>query len=225
MPLLEMEQVDKDFSSAGGTVQVLHGLNVTLGEGEFLTVTGPSGSGKTTFLHLAALLDSPTRGRVAFDGEDVSGRDEAFLSRLRGEKIGMVFQKYCLLPHRSVADNVRFRFRYFPLPEDEIDRRVGEALETVGLTPLAERKARLLSGGEMQRVAIARAIALRPKLLIADEPTGNLDGKAGEAVMEYFRELNETGMTILMVTHNETLLRHCTRHLVCQNGVMKEERA
>ncbi len=223
MALLEMQQVDKVFSSPVGTVEVLCGVNLNLDEGEFLAVTGPSGSGKTTFLHLAALLDNPTRGSVSFEGKALNGLDEEALCRLRGEKIGMVFQKYCLLPHRSVAENVRFRFRYFPLEEKEMDRRVGEALETVGLSAIASRAVRFLSGGEMQRVAIARAIALSPKLLIADEPTGNLDGAASDAVMDYLTQLNRIGMTILMVTHNEALLKHCTRRLICCNGVIEEE--
>ncbi|MFQ5962210.1 MAG: ABC transporter ATP-binding protein [Candidatus Methylomirabilales bacterium] len=181
-------------------------------------MTGPSGSGKSTSLHLAALLDHPTSGRVLFDGEDVSTLEEPHLCQLRKHKVGMVFQKYCLLPHRSVFDNVLFRFHYLAHDRSEARRRVMHALETMGLMNIANRPARLLSGGEMQRVAIARAVALEPRLLIADEPTGNLDRASANAVMECFWRLNQAGITILMVTHNEALLDFCARHLECRDG-------
>jgi putative ABC transport system ATP-binding protein len=220
-PVLQLRAVRKDFPAATGAVTVLRRVDLRIEAGEFVAITGPSGSGKSTCLHLAALLDAPSGGEVLLDGQDVSRPDDALASRLRARHIGMVFQKYCLLPHRSVLENVLFRFRYI----DDVSRhdalaRARHALDTLQIAHLADRPARLLSGGEMQRVGIARAIALQPRLLIADEPTGNLDQQATLAVMETFGALNRAGLTILMVTHNPQLLGHCTRHVSCVDGVI-----
>lgn len=216
--VLKMQNVSKRFSMPHGRIEVLHNVNLSIFHGEFVAITGPSGSGKSTFLNLAALLDHPSSGGVQFDGRDVSNLPDAQMCHLRKKKIGMVFQKYCLLPHRTVLENVLFRFRY--LEHDRVDakRRSLRVLETMGLMSITERSARFLSGGEMQRVAIARAVALEPRLLIADEPTGNLDRAAADSVMDCFKRLNEAGITILMATHNEALLNSCTRHLLCQGG-------
>ncbi|MCZ6619186.1 MAG: ABC transporter ATP-binding protein [Gammaproteobacteria bacterium] len=217
-PVLEMQDVSKSFAAPGGRVQVLRNVNLSVSQGEFVAITGPSGSGKSTFLHLVALLDHPTSGTVLFDGQDVSTLREPDLCEIRKQKVGMVFQKYCLLPHRSVHGNVLFRFRYLDNNRADAERQAVQALEIMGLTNIANRPVRLLSGGEMQRVAIARAIALRPRLLLADEPTGNMDWVSANTVMECFRRLNQSGITIVMVTHNDSLLSFCTRHLVCQAG-------
>ncbi len=218
--ILEMRDVGKDFSSPSGTVQVLRRINISLKNSEFVIITGPSGSGKTTFLHISALLDSPTTGNMLFDGLDPAILKEPELCQLRKLKIGMVFQKHCLLSHRSVYENVRFRFRYIDMSSNDIEMRVEKALETVSLQEITHRPVRLLSGGEMQRVAIARAIALEPKLLIADEPTGNLDREASDTIMDHLKELNHLGITILMVTHNESLIDSFMRHLVCRDGIL-----
>ena len=218
MTLLEMHDVSKSFPAPNGCVGVLERVNLDLSEGEFLIITGPSGSGKTTLLHLASLLDRPSSGKVIFDSLDVSTLDERDLCRIRKHKVGMVFQKYCLLPHRSVRENILFRFRYLDHDPADAASRTELAMAQMGLMEAAERPARLLSGGEMQRVAIARAVALEPRLLIADEPTGNLDRSSADAVMACFHRLNQAGITILMVSHNEALLEHCSRHLVCQDG-------
>jgi len=216
--ILEFDRVDKCFVSAHYKVEVLHKLNIHIDEGEFVALTGPSGSGKSTFLHLAALLDKPTAGTLNFDGKEVSTLPELALCQLRKEAIGIVFQNYYLLQNRTVYDNVLFRFRYLNEDKDTARQCVQEALSRMGLTDIAHRPARLLSGGEMQRVAIARAIAHTPRLLVADEPTGNLDGTATKAVMAHFQELNQSGITILLVTHNVELLDYCTRQLICRDG-------
>lgn len=216
--ILEFNKVDKYFVSTHQKVEVLHKLNIHINEGEFVALTGPSGSGKSTFLHLAALLDKPTAGTLIFDGKEVSSLSELALCQLRKEAIGIVFQNYYLLSNRSVYDNVLFRFRYLNENEDTARQCVQKALAKMGLTDIANRPARLLSGGEMQRVAIARAIARTPRLLVADEPTGNLDGTATKAVMAHFQELNQSGITILLVTHNEELLDYCSRQLICRDG-------
>jgi putative ABC transport system ATP-binding protein len=183
-------------------------------------ITGPSGSGKTTLLNLAALLDRPSSGRLLLEGQDLSAMPEGGLCRLRKTRIGMVFQKFCLLPHRSALANVRFRFRYLESEPAAAEARAREVLAQMGLAGMADRPARLLSAGEMQRVAVARAVVLRPALLLADEPTGNLDASMARVVMECFRELNRQGLTILMVTHNTALLPYGTRRLMCRDGTL-----
>ncbi|MBU1693074.1 MAG: ABC transporter ATP-binding protein [Verrucomicrobia bacterium] len=216
-----MDGVCKSFPSPAGRVEVLKGVDLEIRRGEFVMITGPSGSGKTTLLHIGALLDFPTVGRVLFDGQEVSGLEEDRLCGLRKRTVGVVFQRFCLLSRRTALENVLFRFRYVGGEDRENRRAAVEALETVGLAEAADRPARVLSAGEMQRVAIARAIALRPDLLLADEPTGNLDAASAVSVMECFRRLNEAGLTVLLVTHNEGLLRYASRHLVCAEGVLK----
>lgn len=217
-PILQMRGVAKSFLGSHGAVHVLRSVDLALNTGEFLAVTGPSGSGKTTLLNLAALLDQPTSGEIFFRNEKVTELDQEELAVIRKSRVGMVFQNFCLLPHRSALENVAFRYRY--LGEDPTDARAEamETLDALGLASVAHQPVRLLSGGEMQRVAIARAVAVRPQLLVADEPTGNLDASAAEMVMDTFSQLNQDGITVLLVTHNTSLLRYCSRHVVCDNG-------
>ena len=221
-PVLEMGAVTRSFATAAGRVDVLRGVDLRIAPGDFIAITGPSGSGKSTLLNLAALLDQPSTGDVRLDGEDIARADANRIADLRKHKIGMVFQQFHLLTHRSVLDNVAFRYRYTRTSREDARHAARQALETVGLAGLADRTVRVLSGGEMQRVAIARAIALRPVLLVADEPTGNLDAGNSRNVMDYFRRLNNEGLTILMVTHNDHLLSYCSRHLVCHEGRIAE---
>ena len=215
---LRLENVRKTFRAAGGEVEVLRGVSLALGAGEFGVITGPSGSGKTTLLMVAGLLQPADGGRVRFDGRDLSGLGEGDLADIRKRGVGMVFQKFCLLPHRSARDNVEFRFRYLEHDAREARMLSDAALERVGLAGKAHQAARLLSAGEMQRVAIARALALPPKLLLADEPTGNLDPESAARVMELFRELNREGMSILLVTHNPEWVAPGTAHWTMHDG-------
>ncbi len=208
-PVLELRDVRKSFSSGGRRVEVLKGVSLELPAGRMIAVVGPSGCGKTTLLHLAALLDRPDSGRVVIDGVDASSLDEGAASSLRARAIGMVFQRFHLLPHRSALANVRFRFRYTATRSLEALRQAREALEVVGLGPIADRPARLLSGGEMQRVALARALAMPPRLLLADEPTGNLDSKAAEQVMRLIGECRDRGIAVLLATHNPAWMPLC----------------
>ncbi len=217
-PVLQMRRVTKHFSTPRGPVEVLRGIDVTIPRGHFVALTGPSGSGKSTFLNLAALLDTPTSGEQFLDGDDVARLSERDLCAVRKEKIGMVFQKFCLLPHRSALDNVLFRFRYLDTPHHEARAHAEAALKTVGLLNQADQPVRLMSGGEMQRVAVARAVAHRPSLLVADEPTGNLDRTSAESVMEVFARLHQQGITVVLVTHNEELLHYAETHLTFRDG-------
>lgn len=220
--ILSLENVSKSFATPRGPVTVLHSVTLSVYPGEFVAITGPSGSGKTTFLNLAALLDRPTSGIIRFGGVDVSTLDESGLNALRKHRIGMVFQRFCLLSHRTVLENVLFRFRYLDIPGPEAAALARQALEEMILTPHAHQPARLLSGGEMQRTAIARAVAAPPDLLLVDEPTGNLDRDSAEGVMACFRNLNRRGITILLATHNPALLNDCTRCLTFKDGTMVE---
>lgn len=203
-------------------MRVLDGVTLDIRPGEFVGITGPSGSGKTTLLNLAALLDLPTSGEVAFGGHNVASLDAASLNRLRAARISMVFQNFRLLGRRTVMENVAFRFRYLDRPHAEILSRSEDALRRVAMLDHARQPVRLLSGGEMQRVAIARAIAIEPDLLLVDEPTGNLDAAAADRIMRIFQELNAQGTTMVLVTHNPKLSDGCTRHLCCEGGRLHE---
>lgn len=216
--LLSLTGVTKHYRLASGTVRALKKTDFRVYEKEFVAVTGPSGSGKTTLLMLATLLDAPSSGTVQFDGRDAQALNETDLGALRANSVGMVFQNYHLLAGRTVLENVVFRFRYLNKKLESAITAARRALEKVGLLHLADHPAHLLSGGEMQRVAIARAIANEPRLLAADEPTGNLDIAATNSVMECLRELNTSGTTILMVTHNESLVEYSNRQVRCVDG-------
>jgi len=217
---LRLADVRKTFRAPAGAVEVLRGVSLALGAGEFGVITGPSGSGKTTLLMATGLLQTADAGQVWFDGRDVSGLDERERADVRKRGVGMVFQKFCLLPHRSALDNVEFRFRYLERDARAARESSAAALERVGLAHKARQAARLLSAGEMQRVAIARALALPPQLLLADEPTGNLDPAAAARVMDLFRELNRAGMSILLVTHNPEWVAPGTPHWTMHDGCL-----
>ncbi|MEI6972104.1 MAG: ABC transporter ATP-binding protein [bacterium] len=220
--VLSAKGVTKSFPQPAGTVTVLKSANVCIKDAAFMIVTGPSGSGKTTFLNLAGLMDRPSSGELEFDGEPVSSMSEARLCEVRKLNVGMVFQRFHLLPHRSAADNVAFRYRYVTEDPVVVRRRSYDTLRSLNLAGVADTPARLLSSGEQQRVAIARAVVLRPRLLLADEPTGNLDHAATAGVMATFCRLSREGITILMVTHNEALLDYATQMAVCKDGVLSE---
>lgn len=220
--VLAMHDVAKSFDTPRGPVHVLREVDFAIQDGQFVAITGPSGSGKSTFLNLASLLDSPTSGRVVFGDTDVSSLAEAALCEVRKRHTGMIFQNFNLLTQRSTLENVMFRFRYLDVPRAQAKSQALTALRALGLDGLADQPARLLSGGEMQRVAIARAVAERPRLLLADEPTGNLDKESARTVMETLQSLNADGMSIVLVTHNEALLPYCSRHLVCNDGTVQE---
>ncbi len=201
--MILLTDVHKIYSDGKVAVPALAGVSLTVKAGEFVAVIGPSGCGKSTLLNLVAGLDRPTRGTILVDGVDLTRSPEGALSRLRRERIGIVFQFYNLLPHLTARENVALPLLLNGTPTRQIASRVGEELEAVGLLPRADHFPHELSGGEMQRVAIARALAPRPALLLADEPTGNLDSTLGGAVLALVRRLNRArAFTVLMATHS-----------------------
>lgn len=220
--VLQLSNVSRTFASTSGSVDALKSASLMVEQSEFIGLTGPSGSGKSTLLNIAALLDTPTHGDRRFMGQSTKGLSDTYLADIRKQSVGMVFQSYHLLPQRTVLENILFRFRYLDTPYSVARNLAQQAAEQVGLKDLISRDAYLLSGGEMQRTAIARAIVNSPALLVADEPTGNLDGDATHAIMECLSALNATGMTILMVTHNEDVLDYCTRHVSCRDGAVAD---
>jgi putative ABC transport system ATP-binding protein len=200
------------------TVQALKGVDVSLKSGEFVSIIGPSGSGKSTLLNLLGCLDRPTEGNVLLDGTDVSKMNERQLTEMRCSKIGYVFQKFYLLPFLTALENVEFQARLAGIKDSR--KKAEHALKLVGLEGRMGHMPKELSGGEQQRVAIARALVKAPKLLLADEPTGNLDTATGGEVMETLKKLNSQGLTILMVTHNPELAAQTDRVIKVKDGLI-----
>jgi putative ABC transport system ATP-binding protein len=216
--MLKMTGLAKVYRTEMVETYALREFNLNVREGEFVAVTGPSGSGKTTFLTIAGLLEAPSSGRYELDGVDVSGLDDTQRSRLRNEKIGFVFQAFNLIADLNVADNIEVPLRYRGFGSAERAKRVREALERVGLASRARHYPAELSGGQQQRVAIARALAGGPRLLLADEPTGNLDSQMARSVMELLEELHREGATIVMVTHDPSLAARAQRNVHVIDG-------
>lgn len=216
--ILEMKDVWKKYSQPGGQeLQVLKGCSLTIEKGETVAITGQSGSGKSTLLSLLAGLDIADRGTIEIDSTELSGLDEASLTRFRGKRIGVVFQQFHLMPHLSAVENVRLPMELHGLSEAK--EKTDMLMEQVGLQDRRNHRPRQLSGGECQRVAIARALVTEPALLLADEPTGNLDIKTGELVGELlFNLVSSWGMTMVIVTHNNDLASRCGRSLQLLSG-------
>ena len=223
-PLLRIERVVREYGERVRT-RALSGVDLTLHRGEFAALVGPSGSGKSTLLNIIGLLDRPTSGRVVLDGLDTSSLDDRALTALRAHAIGFVFQFHHLLPAFTAVENVMLpAWADEGMPTPEMRRRAEEALGEVGLSDRARFKARDLSGGQQQRVAIARAIVRRPALVLADEPTGNLDTASSDAVFELMRRFNrEAGMTFLVVTHDSRIAERCSRVVEIVDGRVKSD--
>ncbi len=218
MPTLEMDKVIKKYRTDLVETRALDQISLTVDEGEFVALSGPSGSGKTTFLNVAGLLDTFDTGTYQLDGADVSRLDDRSQSRIRNEKIGFIFQGFNLIPDLDVFDNVDVPLRYRGLPARERRERIEKCLGEVGLGGRLRHLPSQLSGGQQQRVAIARALAGQPRLILADEPTGNLDTATAHEIMELLRGVNEAGTTILMVTHDPGCAAHANRQLHILDG-------
>ena len=205
MALLELKNICKDYNQGRQPVRVLKNIDLTVERGDYLAIMGPSGSGKTTLMNLIGCLDVPTSGSYLLDGKDLKDLSDDDLADIRNRHIGFVFQRFHLLPKMTALDNVALPLLYADVPLNERRERAAEALKAVGLEDRMDFYPNQLSGGQCQRVAIARAMVGKPDLLLADEPTGALDTKAGNQIMEIFRQLSREGMTIIMITHEPSI--------------------
>jgi len=224
--VLHLAGLKKSYQSGDSVLDVLHGIDLTLTRGEFAALIGPSGSGKSTLLNLIGLLDRPSGGHLFIDGQETSALPEAAITRLRGQRIGFVFQHHLLIPAFTALENVMM-----PLlvdrgrPDAAMRQRAGELLASVGLSERADYPASKLSGGQQQRVAIARALAMRPALVLADEPTGNLDTHTADDIFALLREVNlREGTTFLIVTHDPRLAGRCDRIIELVDGSIVSDR-
>jgi len=220
--MLRMTNLSKVYRTHMIETHALRGFEIDVRQGEFVTVTGPSGSGKTSFLNIAGLLEEFTAGEYVLDGVNVKGLDDNARSRLRNEKLGFIFQGFNLIPDLNLYDNVDVPLRYRGFNAAERRRRIEDALAKVGLASRMKHYPAELSGGQQQRVAIARALAGTPRLLLADEPTGNLDTQMARGVMELLEEINAAGTTILMVTHDPELAVRTTRNVHIIDGQVSD---
>lgn len=206
----------------GETIHALDNLSLKIGTGEFIAIIGPSGCGKSTLLNILGLLDTPDGGEYTIDGKRVDDLSNKQRARFRNEVFGFVFQSFNLLPRTSAYDNVMLPLKY--RKGDSRDQKVREVLASVGLSDRLKSRPNQLSGGQQQRVAIARALVNEPKIILADEPTGNLDTKTGLEIMDLFKEIHRTGTTVVMVTHNNELLHYATRVIAMKDGKIVEDR-
>ena len=226
MALIELENIHKIYESGGDVkVHALAGVSLSIDAGEFVAVMGPSGSGKSTLMNLLGCLDRPTSGRYLLDGKDVSKLDKNELAEVRNRTLGFVFQNFNLLSRTSALENVELPLVYANVGSRERKRRSIEALERVGLGQRLDHTPNQLSGGQQQRVAIARALVSNPKIIFADEPTGNLDSRTSIEVMAMLQELGRTGITVALVTHEPDIAEYASRVVVVKDGlILKDER-
>jgi putative ABC transport system ATP-binding protein len=221
--MLKMSKVSKTYRTDTVETNALREFSLTVDEGEFVSVTGPSGSGKTTFLNIAGMLEELSSGTYELDGRDISQLNDMERSKVRNEKIGFIFQSFNLIPELDIFDNVDVPLRYRRFNTDERKRRIEKSLEMVGLASRMKHYPAQLSGGQQQRVAIARALAGEPRFLLADEPTGNLDTNMAESVLDLLTEINGSGTTIIMVTHELSLADRAKRNIFVRDGQVTDD--
>ncbi len=218
MSIVKLSKINKIYTSGEVSFQALKDINLEVRKGEFLAVIGTSGSGKSTLMNIIGLLDHPTSGKYELDGQDTSHLKEDTLAGIRNKKIGFVFQSFNLLSRTSALDNVALPLIYAGISLSDRKEQAKAALEQVGLTDKLDSKPNQLSGGQQQRVAIARALITNPEIILADEPTGNLDSKSGVEVMKIFERLHNEGKTIIMITHEEDIAKHARRRIRIKDG-------
>lgn len=222
--VIELDQVSKTYKMDEVEVKALRGVDLKVKKNEFIAITGPSGSGKSTMLHMIGCLDRPSTGKIFLEEADVSKLNESQLARVRGKKIGFVFQYFNLYPTLTAQGNVELPMMIIEEDKKAREKRALELLNRVGLKERAKHFPSQLSGGERQRVAIARALANEPAFILADEPTGNLDSQSGSEIMKIFVELNKEGKTLIIVTHDSTIASHCKRVVMMRDGQIIQEK-
>ena len=221
--IIKTENLTKDYETGTQVVNALKGINLSVEKGEFLSIMGPSGSGKTTLMNIIGCLDSPTNGSYYLNNKSVSKLDDDELAKIRNEEIGFVFQSFHLLARNTAFDNVMLPLKYAGVSKEEATKRSNNVLDLVGLSSRSKHTPAELSGGQQQRVAIARALVNEPSILFADEPTGNLDSKTGQDVMKIFKNLNENGQTIILITHEDSIAKQSNRIITIMDGLIKSD--
>ena len=221
--VIKTENLIKEYDVGSEKVRALDGINLSVEKGEFISIMGPSGSGKTTLMNIIGCLDTPTKGTYHLNSKSVSDLTEDELANIRNEEIGFVFQSFHLLARNSALDNVMLPLKYAGTFKNEAIKRSNEALDRVGLSDRSKHTPAELSGGQQQRVAIARALVNNPSILFADEPTGNLDSKTGTDVMNIFKELNNNGQTIILITHEDSIAKQSNRIITIMDGLIKSD--
>lgn len=221
--IITIEHIAKIYQVGSEEVRALRDVSLTINANEYVAIMGPSGSGKSTLMNMLGCLDTPTKGLYNFKGKNVSAMDDNELAQIRNEEIGFVFQTFNLLPRSNALHNVELPLIYSGVPSYERKERAIEALESVGLGDRVHHKPNELSGGQRQRVAVARALVTKPSIILADEPTGNLDSKTGEDIMKLFNLLHEKGNTIILVTHEEYIAEHAARVIRLKDGLVEQD--
>ena len=221
--VIQIERITKEYEMGYTTIRALKGINLSIHRNEYLAIMGPSGSGKSTLMNMLGCLDTPTTGRYEFNGRDVSAMEDDELAEIRNREIGFVFQTFNLLPRSSAFENVELPLIYANVNADERRRRAEQAMEAVGLGDRMYHKPNELSGGQRQRVAIARALVNNPSIILADEPTGNLDTRTGEEIMALLENLYARGHTIVVVTHEENIALNARRVVRLRDGLIETD--
>ena len=221
--IINVKDIKKSYTVGTQEVNALRGINLSVEKGEFISIMGPSGSGKTTLMNIIGCLDTPSSGEYELNGSLVSKLEDDELARIRNKEIGFVFQSFNLLAKNSVLENVMLPLKYAGFEKSEAVKKSNEVIDKVGLSDRLEHTPAELSGGQQQRVAIARALVNRPSIIFADEPTGNLDSKTGKEVMTIFKELNASGQTIILITHEESIANQSNRIITIKDGLIKSD--
>lgn len=222
-PIIDIKGITRDFQLGSETVNVLKGINLLINKGEYVALMGPSGSGKSTLMNILGCLDTPTSGSYILNGKQVSEMHDDELAEIRNKEIGFVFQTFNLMPRTTALDNVALPMVYAGFSKEERNKRATEVLTQVGLADRMDHKPNQLSGGQRQRVAVGRALVNKPSIILADEPTGNLDSKTSVEIMKLFGEIHGNGNTVILVTHEEDIAAHAHRIIRLRDGIIEND--